>query len=74
MGRVNLTLDRASHERLERYAKRLGRPQATVAGELVREGLSRLTAEDRRRELAADYAADRTDARDLLRVMNCGAR
>ncbi len=72
MGRVNLTLDQESHEQLLRYAKRLGRPQAAVAGELVREGLARRAAEQRRRKLAAAYAADRPDARELLSVMEPG--
>ncbi|MBI5533600.1 MAG: hypothetical protein HY898_12850 [Deltaproteobacteria bacterium] len=72
MGRVNMTLDAVSSERLKRYAKRLGRPQATVAGDLVREGLELRAAEERRRKLAADYAAGRADARELLAVMEPG--
>ena len=72
MARVNLTLDEELSRRLESYAKQLGRPQATVAGQLVREGLERRAAEARRRQMAADYAADRPDALELLRVMEPG--
>ena len=74
MARVNLTLDEESHQRLMRYAGRLGRPQATVAAELVREGLARRAAEARRQKLAADYAAGRAAAREVLRVMEPGQR
>jgi hypothetical protein len=72
MARVNLTLDSASHSRLAHYAKRLGRPYATVAGELVREGLARREAEERRRRLAVDYARGRADAQELLRDLEAG--
>ena len=72
MARVNLTLDPESHSRLARYAERVGRPHATVAGELVREGLARREAEERQRRLAADYAAGRVDARELLRDLEAG--
>jgi hypothetical protein len=72
MGRINMTLDEVSCGRLKRYAKRLGRSQATVAGDLVREGLERRAAEERRRSLATDYAADRADAQEVLVVMEPG--
>jgi hypothetical protein len=72
MARVNLTLDAESSMRLARYAKRLGRPQAAVAGELVREGLTRRDAEERRRKLARDYAADRPDAQTRLKALEVG--
>jgi predicted DNA-binding protein len=72
MTRVNLTLDQESYERLGRYAKRLGRPQATVAGQLVREGLELLDAREQRQRLAKDYAAGRADAREVIAELESG--
>ena len=72
MARVNLTLDKESSERLLRHAKRLGCPQATVAGQLVREGLGRLDSRERLQRLAKDYAAGRADAREAMAELQSG--
>ena len=66
MSRLNLTLDDDTATQLEGYAKKLGKPQARLARELLREGLSRRAAQERRRQLAEDYAADREDVEELL--------
>jgi metal-responsive CopG/Arc/MetJ family transcriptional regulator len=67
MARVNLTLDDATFRDLDRHTKRLGKPRATVVRELLREGLARRAAAERRRRLASDYAAGRGDARAVLK-------
>ncbi|MBI4472448.1 MAG: CopG family transcriptional regulator [Acidobacteria bacterium] len=67
MARVNLTLDEETFRELDRHTKRVGKPRATVARELVREALASRTAAERRRRLAADYAAGRADARAALK-------
>jgi hypothetical protein len=67
MARVNLTLDEETFAELERYTRLLGKPRATLARELLHEALFRRRAAERRRQLAADYAADRADARALLK-------
>ncbi len=66
MSRLNLTLDNDTETQLEGYARKLGKPRARLARELLREGLSRRAAQDRRRQLAEDYAADREDVEELL--------
>jgi hypothetical protein len=66
MQRLNLTLDDDTSMRLERHAKRAGARRATLARELLREALVRRETEERRRKLAADYAAGRRDAAALL--------
>ena len=43
-----------------------------MAKELLREGLERRRAVERRRKLAADYVADRPDARALLSDFEAG--
>jgi len=66
MARVNLTLDEETFRELDRHIKRTGKPRATVVRELLREGLARRAAAERRKRLAADYAAGRSDARAVL--------
>ena len=67
MARLNLTLDADTFRQLDRHTKRVGKPRAKVATEILREGLARREAAERRKRLAADYAAGRPDARDLLK-------
>jgi hypothetical protein len=67
MARLNLTLDDDTFRRLDRHTRRVGKPRAKVATEILREGLARLEAAERRKRLAADYAAGRADARALLK-------
>jgi hypothetical protein len=62
-----LTLDADTFRQLDRHTKRVGKPRAKVATEILREGLARREAAERRKRLAADYAAGRPDARDLLK-------
>ena len=64
--RLNLTLDKDTSTRLERHARRAGVRRATVARQLLREALVDRETEERRRKLAADYAAGRRDAAALL--------
>ena len=59
MARVNLTLDDDTKAWLERHAKPERR--AALARSLIREGIARREAIARRKKLAADYAAGRTD-------------
>ena len=66
MGRLNLTLDPDTETRLSRHAKRLGRPRAALARQILADGLARQDAMQRRKRLAADYMAGRRDARELL--------
>jgi hypothetical protein len=66
MSRLNLTLDRDTSERLERHAKKTGVAKASLARQVLREGLERREARERARKLAADYAAGRADARAIL--------
>ena len=67
MARVNLTLDEETFRELDRHTKRAGKPRAAIVRELLREGLARRAAADRRKRLAADYAAGRSDARAILK-------
>jgi hypothetical protein len=66
MSRLNLTLDDATARCLDRHARLLQTPKATLALPLLREALARREATERTRKLAADYAAGRADARTLL--------
>jgi hypothetical protein len=66
MARVNLTLDPVAYEKLSRYAKASGSPRAAAARSLLCEALEYREERARRARLAADYAADRSDARELL--------
>ena len=63
MGRLNLTLDRDTEERLDRRARSMKTPRATLAREMLRESLERQDSLERRRRLASDYASGRGDAR-----------
>ena len=49
-----------------RYARQAGARRATAARELLKESLERREALARRRKLAADYAAGRDDAAEVL--------
>ena len=66
MERLNLTLDIDTSKTLAKHARRLGKPRATVARELLREALLRREDLEQRRKLARDYAAGRGDAQELL--------
>jgi hypothetical protein len=66
MPRLNMTLDDDTDSSLTRHAKREGARRATFARALLREGLLRRDEADRRKKLAADYAAGRPDAKALL--------
>lgn len=72
MARLNLTLDEDTFRRLDRHIKRTGRPRAALARELLREALAQREAAEQRRQLAADYAAGRSDARAVLRDLEAG--
>lgn len=67
MARLNLTLDEDTFRTLERHTRRSGKRLAALAKEILREGLAQREAAERRRRLAADYAAGRGDARALLK-------
>jgi hypothetical protein len=66
MERLNLTLDEGTSGALARHARREGKPRATVARELIREAIAHREALEHHRKLARDYAAGRSDARQLL--------
>jgi len=61
-----LTLDEGTSSALAKHARLQKKPRATVARELIREALGRREALERQRQLARDYAAGRSDARELL--------
>jgi metal-responsive CopG/Arc/MetJ family transcriptional regulator len=67
MARLNLTLDADTFRELDRYTRKLGKPRARVAKDILREGLARRQAAERRRKMAADYASGRADTRALLK-------
>jgi plasmid stability protein len=67
MERLNLTLDDDTSERLARHAKRAGAPRAAYARGILRDALKAREALERRKKLAADYIAGRTDAQKLLK-------
>jgi metal-responsive CopG/Arc/MetJ family transcriptional regulator len=66
MDRLNLTLDESTSGALDRHARREGKPRAALARELIREAIAQREALERERKLARDYAAGRSDARQLL--------
>jgi metal-responsive CopG/Arc/MetJ family transcriptional regulator len=72
MARLNLTLDEDTLRQLDRHTKRSGKPRAALARELLREGLAQREAAERRKQLAADYAAGRADTRALLKDLEAG--
>lgn len=66
MARLNLILDGDTYRDLKKHANRLSRRPAGLARELVREGIQRREAAERRRALARYYTAGRKDARASL--------
>lgn len=66
MSRLNLTLDTDTLEWLEKHAAREKVAVAAFARSLLQEAVNHREALARRRKLAADYAAGRDDARELL--------
>jgi hypothetical protein len=66
MDRLTLTLDRDTAEAIARHARKARKPRATVARELIKEAIDRRDHLEHRRKLARDYAAGRSDARELL--------
>lgn len=67
MSRLNLTLDDDTLTWLTRHAAREKVGVAAYARRLIREALEQREALARRRKLAADYAAGREDAAEVLR-------
>jgi hypothetical protein len=67
MRRLNLTLDDDTQLWLAEHAAREKIAIAAFARRLLREAVAQREALARRRKLAADYAAGREDARELLR-------
>ncbi len=72
MARVNLTLHKEMFRELDAHAKRVGKPKARAARELVRAGLERQQATERRARLARNYAAQHADAGEVLRDLEAG--
>ena len=72
MERLNLTLPQDTVNRLEERASDLGRTRAAVARELLIGALDRLEQEERREQLARDYAAGRDDAERVLAELEAG--
>jgi hypothetical protein len=66
MSRLNLTLDRDTTSWLEKHAAREKMALASFARRLLREAVEQRELLARRRKLAADYAAGREDAREVL--------
>jgi hypothetical protein len=66
MSRLNLTLDDDTLSWLARHAVREKLAVATFAKRLLREAVERRELLAQRRKLAADYAAGRADAKELL--------
>lgn len=66
MSRLNLTLDDDTLSWLERHASREKLAVATFARRLLCEAVEHRDLLARRRKLAADYAAGRADAREVL--------
>ena len=67
MSRLNLTLDDVTLSWLAKHASRERVSLAAYARRLLREAVEQREALARRRKLAADYAAGREDAMDVLR-------
>lgn len=66
MERLNLTLDDVTSGALARHARRERKPRAALARELIREAIARREVLESQRRLARDYAAGRSDAKQLL--------
>ncbi|MBI3798332.1 MAG: hypothetical protein HY268_15380 [Deltaproteobacteria bacterium] len=62
-----MTLDQETCAALERQAKRVRKPPARVAQEILAAGLVRRDAAARSKKLAADYLAGRADTPALLK-------
>ena len=69
MERLNLTLDEGTSGALARHARREGKPRAAFARELIREAIARREVLEAERKLARDYAAGRSDVKEVLREM-----
>ena len=69
MARLLITLDQDMAGSLAKHAKRVGKPRARVAKEILAEGLARQDAITRRKKLVADYLAGRAETRALLKDM-----
>jgi metal-responsive CopG/Arc/MetJ family transcriptional regulator len=67
MARLHLTLDEGTSEALARHARREGKPRAALAREAIREAIARREALESQRKIARDYAAGRSDAKQLLK-------
>ncbi len=67
MERLNLTLNDDTYQELKRHAKRVGKPCARLAREILSEGLLQRAAQEQRERLARDYAAGRADTRAVLK-------
>ena len=72
MARLNLTLESDTSAQLERQARKAGTQRAAFARSLLVAALAERDAGERRRKLAADYAAGREDARALLAELESG--
>ncbi len=72
MARLNLTLDTDTSRRLDWHAKKARTPRAALARSLLIVALEQRDAAERRRKLAADYAAGRKDTRALLADLEAG--
>ncbi len=66
MSRLNLTLDDDTQDWLERHAAKEKVAVASLARRLLREAVAQRELLARRRKLAADYAAGRADAAEVL--------
>lgn len=72
MARLNLTLPDDTLSRIIKHARRQRVPSAGLARTLLVEALDRREALERRRKLAADYAAGRQEASGLLAALEAG--
>ena len=67
MSRLNLTLDEVTLSWVAKHAARERIAVAAYVRRLLREAIEQREALARRRKLAADYAAGREDAKEVLR-------
>ena len=72
MARLNLTLDKDTFNRLDRYAQGAGRARSAIARELLVEALNRIERHARLERLARDYAQGRDDAQSVLSDLEAG--
>jgi metal-responsive CopG/Arc/MetJ family transcriptional regulator len=66
MNRLNLTLDDDTACALDRHCRRVRKPRATLARELIREAIQQREARERIQQLARDYASGQDDSAALL--------